>query len=59
MASVVMPCGVAAGKDLETHNKLQSRIEEAGFINVHTTNYKVPIGKWSRLQCIGMPVGCQ
>lgn len=50
MASVVMPCGVASGKDLETHDKLQSRIEEAGFTNVHTINYKVPIGEWPRLQ---------
>lgn len=50
MHSVIEPAGYAANKPLNVYDDFQSWIEEAGFINVHKTDYKVPIGDWPKLQ---------
>lgn len=30
--------------------KMRERIEEAGFINIHQQDYKMPIGSWPKIQ---------
>lgn len=35
---------------MDIYHTFEQSIEEAGFINVHKTDYKVPIGEWPRLQ---------
>lgn len=39
-------CCEKTGKHLDTTNTFRSRIEAAGFQNVHEKTYKVPIGEW-------------
>lgn len=34
------------GKPMDTIDQFKSRIEKAGFINVHEKIYKVPMGDW-------------
>lgn len=45
-----MPCANEANKPLTIYDNMQQWIEEAGFINVHKADYKVPCGDWPRLQ---------
>ena len=50
MHSVVAPASHAANKPVNAYDDFQSWIEEAGFINVHKKEYKVPIEDWPKLQ---------
>ena len=43
-------CAEKAGRPLDTMDKMKSRIEEAGFINLQHQDYKLPIGTWPKLQ---------
>lgn len=38
------------GRPLDTYHRFRSRIESAGFVNVHEMRYKVPVGVWTRNQ---------
>ena len=37
-----------SGRDLDTIDRFKARIENAGFINVHVKEYKVPVGDWAK-----------
>lgn len=41
-------CCAKSGRDLDTIDRFKARIENAGFINVHVKEYKVPIGDWAK-----------
>ncbi len=41
-------CAETAGKSLTIMDTMRASIEEAGFINVHEKNYKMPIGPWPK-----------
>lgn len=41
-------CCAKTGRHLDTTDTFKSRIEAAGFVNVHEKNYKVPIGEWAK-----------
>ena len=40
------PAFARMGKPIDTIDHFKSRIEAAGFINVHKKLYKVPLGGW-------------
>lgn len=40
--------GERAGRKMDTIDTMRSRIEKAGFINVHEKVYKVPTGGWAK-----------
>lgn len=46
----LMACGERAGRPLDTMEMLQDRFREAGFVDIHTKEYKWPIGPWPRNQ---------
>lgn len=37
-----------AGRTLNVCDTMKSSIEAAGFTNVHTKEYKVPVGDWTK-----------
>lgn len=37
-----------SGKKIDTEETLRSKIEAAGFTNIHEKVYKVPIGEWTK-----------
>ena len=39
-----------ADRPLDTMQKMRERIEQAGFINIHQQDYKMPIGTWPKMQ---------
>lgn len=41
-------CCAKTGKHIDTEATFKSRIEAAGFTNVHEKMYKVPIGEWAK-----------
>ncbi|CEJ59596.1 hypothetical protein PMG11_08215 [Penicillium brasilianum] len=41
-------CSQRAGRPLNVQESMRSKIEKAGFIDVHEQVYKVPIGPWPR-----------
>ena len=41
-----MRCFAKSGKSVDTEAKMKSRIQRAGFTNIHEKVYKVPIGDW-------------
>lgn len=41
-------CSERAGRSLRTNETMRSAIEEAGFVDVHEKQYKIPIGPWAR-----------
>lgn len=43
---MVYPLCEKMGKPIDTYHHFKSRIEKAGFINVHEKLYKVPLGDW-------------
>ena len=43
-----MRCAAKSGRKLDTEEHFQSRVEAAGFSNVHEKLYKVPIGEWTK-----------
>ena len=46
---VAYGCAARAGKPLDTYNHFEQRIKDAGFINIHKTEYKAPYGEWPKL----------
>lgn len=48
MGKELMAAAEAAGKPLDTYSHMRSRIEAAGFTNIHEKNYKGPIGAWPK-----------
>ena len=46
--SMFLGCAEKAGKELDTTDHLQRRIEEAGFSNVQVQDYKMPLGNWPK-----------
>lgn len=36
----------AAGRPLDTYDKMKEQIAEAGFVNVQSQDYKMPMGIW-------------
>lgn len=43
-----MGCSERAGRSLTVQETMRSKIEKAGFIDVHEQVYKVPIGPWAK-----------
>ena len=41
-------CCAKSSRDLDTIDRIKARIENAGFINVHFKEYKVPVGDWAK-----------
>lgn len=41
-------CAKMAGRELDTTDHLIRRIEAAGFTNVQSQDYKMPIGTWPK-----------
>lgn len=48
MGPLLESCGERRGVPMDTTDKMRSRIESVGFINVQEKNYKVPLGSWPR-----------
>lgn len=42
--------GEKSGRPVDMQQKMQSKIEAAGFTNVHRQEYRAPIGTWPELQ---------
>ena len=42
--------GEASGRPFDVRTRMEQRMKDAGFINVKTQDYKVPVGTWPRLQ---------
>ena len=47
--ALAQACAVKTGKPLDVYDHFEKRIEEAGFINIHKTEYKAPYGAWPKL----------
>lgn len=43
-------CAMASGNPVDIIDTMRERIENAGFINVHEVNYKIPVGEWPKLR---------
>ncbi|KAK5126839.1 hypothetical protein LTR08_004589 [Meristemomyces frigidus] len=43
-----LDCAVRAGRSLATQTTMGSKIERAGFVNVHEQLFKCPIGSWPK-----------
>lgn len=43
-------CGARAGRPLDTRDRIEDRVRAAGFISVQSTDYKLPLGEWPKLQ---------
>lgn len=41
-------CAGKAGRELDTTDHLQRRIEAAGFTNLQSQDYKMPLGNWAK-----------
>lgn len=48
MGALLEDCGDRRGVRMDTTDKMRSRIEAAGFTNIHEKNYKVPLGSWPK-----------
>ena len=48
MGSLLEACGERRGVPMDTTDKMRSRIEAAGFTNIHEKLYKVPLGTWPK-----------
>lgn len=47
---MILAAGERAERPLDVMEKMRSRMEAAGFMNVHQHDYKMPIGTWPKLR---------
>ncbi|KAF2177731.1 S-adenosyl-L-methionine-dependent methyltransferase [Zopfia rhizophila CBS 207.26] len=43
-----LSCGERSGRKLDTIDTFATRIEKAGFVDIHEQDYKFPVGPWAK-----------
>ena len=47
---LIVDAGNSANRPLTMIYDMQRMVEETGFVNVHKTDYKIPVGEWPKQQ---------